>query len=149
MTARILLVDDDRAALFALRELLADLDATLVLAATGEEALRQVLKQPFAAIMLDVRLPGMDGFEVAAAIRSLERLRRTPILFMSAHSDRRRQARASALRECYLRKPLAPDVVRARLAELVDEYRRAASEPMVQRPVLSEGGAHEYDAKLA
>src|SRR5688572_13268889 len=149
MTARILLVDDDRAALFALRELLADLDATLVLAATGEEALRQVLKQQFAAIMLDVRLPGMDGFEVAAAIRSLERSRRTPITFMSAYSDRRRQARPGAMPECYLRKPLAPDVVRAKLAELVDEYRRAASEPMAQTQVLSEGGAHQYDAKLA
>jgi len=140
MTARILLVDDDRAALFALRELLADLDATLVLAATGEEALRQVLKQQFAAIMLDVRLPGMDGFEVAAAIRSLERSRRTPIIFMSAHSDRRRQARPGSTPECYLRKPLAPDVVRSKLAELIGEYRQ----------IPSEGGAHEYDdAKLA
>jgi CheY-like chemotaxis protein len=139
MTARILLVDDDRAALFALRELLADLDATLVLAATGEEALRQVLKQQFAAIMLDVRLPGMDGFEVAAAIRSLERLRRTPIIFMSAHSDRRRQARPGATPECYLRKPLAPEVVRAKLAELIEQ----------QPQFLPQAGSDEYDAKLA
>jgi len=139
MTARILLVDDDRSALFALRELLADLDATLVLAATGEEALRQVLKQQFAAIMLDVRLPGMDGFEVAAAIRSLERSRRTPIIFMSAYSDRRRQARPGAMPECYLRKPLAPEVVRAKLAELIEQQPQA----------LPQAGSHEYDAKLA
>ena len=139
MTARILLVDDDRAALFALRELLADLDATLVLAATGEEALRQVLKQQFAAIMLDVRLPGMDGFEVAAAIRSLERSRRTPIIFMSAHSDRRRRSRPGAMPECYLGKPLAPEVVRAKLAELIEQ----------QPQFLPEAGSHEYDAKLA
>jgi CheY-like chemotaxis protein len=139
MTARILLVDDDRAALFALRELLADVDATLVLATTGEEALRQVLKQQFAAIMLDVRLPGMDGFEVAAAIRSLERSRRTPIIFMSAHNDRRRQARAGSTPECYLRKPLAPEVVRAKLGELIEQ----------QPQFLPEAGSHEYDAKLA
>jgi CheY-like chemotaxis protein len=139
MSARILLVDDDRAALFALRELLADLDATLVLAATGEEALRQVLKQEFAAILLDVRLPGMDGFEVAAAIRSLERLRRTPIIFMSAHSDRRRQARAASMPECYLRKPLAPEVVKAKLAEFIEQQPR----------IVPEAGSHEYDAKLA
>jgi CheY-like chemotaxis protein len=139
MTARILLVDDDRSALFALRELLADLDATLVLAATGEEALRQVLKQQFAAIMLDVRLPGMDGFEVAAAIRSLERLRRTPIIFMSAHSDRRRQARPGATPECYLRKPLAPEVVQAKLAEFLEQ------QPQLPR----EAGSHEFDAKPA
>jgi CheY-like chemotaxis protein len=139
MTARILLVDDDRAALFALRELLADLDATLVLAATGEEALRQVLKQQFAAIMLDVHLPGMDGFEVAAAIRSLERSRRTPIIFMSAHNDRRSQARPGALPECYLRKPLAPEVVKAKLAQFVEQ----------QPQLLPQASPREYDAKLA
>lgn len=109
----ILLVDDDRAALYALSELLSDVPARLVLAESGEEALRQVLKQQFAAILLDVRLPKMDGFEVAAAIRSLERLRRTPIIFMSAHEDRRRRPRPSAVFEHYWRKPLSPALVRS------------------------------------
>jgi CheY-like chemotaxis protein len=142
MRAKILLVDDDRAALFALRELLADFDAELVLVTSGEDALRQVLKQPFAAILLDVRLPGMDGFEVAAAIRSLERLRRTPIIFMSAHADRRSRTRPATVREYYLRKPLAPDVVRRLLGELIEE-------PVAEAPVLSQGSFHEYDRKLA
>ena len=114
MTPHILLVDDDRAALYALTEVLSDLPARIVLAESGEEALRQVLKQDFAVILLDVRLPNMDGFEVAAAIRSLERTRRTPILFMSANEDRRRKPRPSAY-EHYFRKPLAPDAVRAKL----------------------------------
>jgi CheY-like chemotaxis protein len=114
MTPRILLVDDDRAALYALSEALAELPARLVLVGSGEEALRQVLRQEFAAILLDVRLPQMDGFEVAAAIRSLERLRRTPILFMSANEDRRRKPRPSA-HEHYFRKPLVPGAVRAKL----------------------------------
>ena len=117
MSAKVLLVDDDRAALFALREVLSDLPVEVVLAGSGEEALRHVLKQQFAAILLDVRLPNMDGFEVAAAIRSVERLRRTPIVFMSAHDDRRRKRRNGS--EDYLRKPLAPEVVRARIAALV------------------------------
>jgi CheY-like chemotaxis protein len=112
----LLIVDDDRAALYALSEVLSDLPARLVLAESGEEALRQVLKQEFALILLDVRLPKMDGFEVAAAIRSLERLRRTPIIFMSAHEDRRRKPRAGAAHEHYFRKPLAPELVRARVA---------------------------------
>jgi CheY-like chemotaxis protein len=77
-----------------------------------------VLKQEFAAILLDVRLPNMDGFEVAAAIRSLERLRRTPILFMSANEDRRRKPRPSA-HEHYFRKPLAPGAVRAKVASFL------------------------------
>lgn len=119
MSPNLLLVDDDRSALFALRELLSDLDAGLHFAQTGEEALRRVLKQQFAAILLDVRLPGMDGFEVAAAIRSLERSRRTPIIFMSAGADRRARARAGAEAEIFLQKPLVPEVVRGEVAALL------------------------------
>ncbi len=114
----LLLVDDDRAALYALSEALSDLPVRLVLAESGEEALRQVLKDEFAAVLLDVRLPRMDGFEVAAAIRSLERLRRVPILFMSAHDDRRSQPRPGP--EDYLRKPLAPHVVRSKVAVFLE-----------------------------
>jgi CheY-like chemotaxis protein len=117
MSPAVLLVDDDRAALYALREVLSDLPVEVVLAGSGEEALRQVLKRPFAAILLDVRLPNMDGIEVAAAIRSVERLRRTPIIFMSAHDDRRRSRRGGL--EDYLRKPLSPEVVRAKIAAFV------------------------------
>lgn len=121
MTANmLLLVDDDRAALYALRELLCDLGAQILLAESGEEALRLVLKHQLAAILLDVRLPRMDGFEVAAAIRSLDRSRRTPIIFMSAHDDRRRQPRAGA--EDYLRKPLLPEVVRSKILGLIERH---------------------------
>ena len=125
MSPNILLVDDDRKALFALSEALSDLPARLVLAGSGEEALRQVLKHEFAAILLDVRLPNMDGFEVAAAIRSLERLRRTPILFMSAHEDRRRRPRVGAAEEHFFRKPLVPELVRSKLASLLSAPRPA------------------------
>jgi CheY-like chemotaxis protein len=116
---KLLIVDDDRGALFALSELLSDVPARLVLAESGEEALRQVLKTEFAAILLDVRLPKMDGFEVAAAIRSLERLRRTPIIFMSAHEDRRRRPRPSAEPQYYWHKPLAPELVRSTIMALL------------------------------
>jgi CheY-like chemotaxis protein len=119
MTPKVLLVDDDRAALYALSEVLADLPAQLVLVGSGEEALRQVLRQEFAVILLDVRLPQMDGFEVAAAIRSLKRLSRTPIIFMSAHEDRRRKPRPNGVHERYLRKPLVPEVVRATVASFL------------------------------
>jgi CheY-like chemotaxis protein len=112
-------VDDDRAALYALSEMLSDVPAELVLAESGEEALRQVLKHEFAAILLDVRLPKMDGFEVAAAIRTLERSRRTPILFMSANEDRRRKPRISGHVEHYWHKPLVPELVRAKVLEFL------------------------------
>ena len=138
MTPKILLVEDDRAALYALSEVLADLPARLVLVGSGEEALRQVLRQEFAAILLDVRLPHMDGFEVAAAIRSLERLRRTPIIFMSAHEDRRRRPRPSAVYERYFRKPLVPEVVRAAVLSFLPPSRvdiGLPSQPAVRDPL--------------
>lgn len=119
MSSQILIVDDDRAALYALSEVLCDLPARLVLAGSGEEALRQVLKHEFAVILLDVRLPNMDGFEVAAAIRSLERLRRTPIIFMSANEDRRKKPRDGAAAERYFHKPLVPELVRSSVAALL------------------------------
>lgn len=114
----LLVVEDDQAARFALGELLGALGAKLLLAESGEDALRLVLKHEFAAILLDVRLPGMDGYEVAAAIRSLERSRRTPIIFMSAEDDRRTRARNGG-QDIYLRKPLEPDIIRPTLAELL------------------------------
>jgi CheY-like chemotaxis protein len=123
MTPKVLLVDDDRAALYALSEVLADLPARLVLVGSGEEALRQVLRQEFAVILLDVRLPQMDGFEVAAAIRSLKRLSRTPIIFMSVHEDRRRKPRPNGVDERYFRKPLVPEVVRATVASFLPPSR--------------------------
>ena len=118
MSPNLLLVEDDKAAQFALSELLGDMGATVLLAQSGEDALRLVLKHEFAAILLDVRLPGMDGYEVAAAIRTLERTRRTPIIFMSAEDDRRTMIRDGAA-ETYLRKPLEPDVLRPTLAHLL------------------------------
>jgi len=133
--ADLLLVDDDPAALYALQEMLADLPVRLTLASSGEEALRQILKADFALVMLDVRLPKMDGFEVAAAIRSLERSRRTPILFMSANEDRRREPRVEALDEHYFRKPLNPDHVRAKILEMLGPVLHRAD---TQRPSLED-----------
>jgi CheY-like chemotaxis protein len=110
----LLLVDDEPKNLFALRALLEDLDVQIHCAQSGEEALRQVLKHEFAAILLDVRMPGMDGFETAAAIRSLERFRRVPIIFLSAQGDRRAEGR-DAYSE-FILKPIEPEVIRPRIA---------------------------------
>ena len=129
MSPQILVVDDDRSALYALSEVLGDLPARLVLVTSGEEALRQVLKTDFAAILLDVRLPNMDGFEVAAAIRSLERTRCTPIIFMSSNEDRRKTPRATSPHERYFRKPLIPDLVRATVISFLAPLAVEASHP--------------------
>jgi CheY-like chemotaxis protein len=116
----VLLVDDDPKNLFALSALLEDLGAHIHCAQSGEEALRQVLKHEFAAILLDVRMPGIDGFETAAAIRTLERSRRVPIIFLSAYGDRRADGR-DPLSE-FILKPVAPEVLRPRVAAYLKRY---------------------------
>ena len=85
-TPAVLLVDDHPENLLALEAVLAPLEVRLVRAASGEEALRAVLAEQFAAILLDVQMPGMDGFETATLIRGRERSARTPIIFLTALS---------------------------------------------------------------
>src|SRR5262245_37983097 len=81
---KILMVDDRHEDLEVLKMLLDDPDYHLVTATSGPEALRHLLVEDFAVVVLDVLLPGMDGFEVASLIRSRERSRHTPILFLTA-----------------------------------------------------------------
>lgn len=83
-TVDILLVDDEPKGLVALAAILDPLGQNLVTAQSGEEALRHVLSSDFAVILLDVLMPGLDGFETAALIRARDRSRHTPVLFLTA-----------------------------------------------------------------
>ena len=82
--AKILLVDDRPENLLALEAILSALDQELVRANSGEEALRALLKDEFALILLDARMPGMDGFETAARIKGRNRTKNVPIIFLTA-----------------------------------------------------------------
>jgi CheY-like chemotaxis protein len=121
MKPHVLLVDDDARNRFALREALHGLEADFVEVDSGEAALRAMLGRDFAVVLLDVAMPGLDGFETAALIRSRDRHRRTAIIFVSAHPDRRGERRGDG--EPYLLKPLLPEVVRALVAERLASYR--------------------------
>ena len=121
----LLLVDDEPKNLFALSALLEDLGARIHCVESGEEALRAVLKHEFAAILLDVRMPGIDGFETAAAIRSLERFRRVPIIFLSAQGDRRADGRDPHTE--FILKPVDPAVIRPRVAAHLQSVKAEAS----------------------
>jgi CheY-like chemotaxis protein len=85
--AKILVVDDEPKSLYALQELLAPLHQDLMAAQSGEEALKLALRHDFAVILLDVRMPGIDGIETARLIRGRERSRQTPIIFLTAQAD--------------------------------------------------------------
>src|SRR6188768_680787 len=83
----ILIVDDRPDKMLAHETVLAELNQNLVRATSGKEALRCLLKQDFAVILLDVNMPGMDGFETAALIRQRQRSETTPIIFISAFTE--------------------------------------------------------------
>jgi signal transduction histidine kinase len=124
--AKILLVDDEPKSLFALQELLGSLDQQLMTAASGEEALRLALKNDFAVVLLDVRMPGIDGFETAKLIRSRERSKSTPIIFLTAASDEMtamfRGYEVGAVD--YLMKPVVPEILRSKVAVFVELHRK-------------------------
>ena len=88
----ILLVDDDPAKRLGLAAVIEGLGHNLFMAESGEEALKLLLHRDFAVILLDVRMPGMDGFETARLIRRRRRSAHTPIIFITAHDQREIEA---------------------------------------------------------
>jgi signal transduction histidine kinase len=124
--AKILLVDDIPANLIALGAALESLDADLVEAASGYEALRHLLDTDFAAIILDVKMPGIDGFETAAMIRGRKRSEHTPILFMTGFQNQEHLFRGYGLGAVdFLFKPVAPEVLRSKVKVFVELDRKA------------------------
>lgn len=124
--ANVLAVDDDTRNLTALQGLLSDMPVRVVTARSGEEALRCILKQDFAVILLDARMPGMDGFEVAKLIRGRERVRHTPIIFLTgAYEDTPSMTRGyEAGAVDYIVKPLRPEILKSKISVFVDLYRK-------------------------
>lgn len=120
----ILCVDDKPENLLALEAILEPLGQKLVRAESGSKALRAILQEDFAVILLDVQMPGMNGFEVAQTIKSRERSRFIPIVFLSAISKEDeyvfRGYEMGAVD--YVFKPFNPDVLRSKVAVFVDLY---------------------------
>jgi len=121
--ARILIVDDDERNLLALGEVLDPL-AEVVTANSGREALRELLKQDFAVILLDVFMPGMDGYETAWLIREREQTAKIPIIFLSAvNKETEHLMRGYGMGAVdYVFKPVDPLILRSKAAVFVDLY---------------------------
>src|SRR2546430_467426 len=122
----ILLVDDRPEKLLALEAVLSDLDIHMVKANSGKEALRCLLNQEFAVILLDVNMPGMDGFETASLIRQRKATADVPIIFITAFSDELHVSRGYQLGAVdYILAPIMPDVLRTKISVFVDLYRKS------------------------
>src|SRR5690242_16988778 len=124
---KILLVDDTPENLVSLEAALSGLDEELVLANSGKEALRYCLNDDFAAILLDVRMPEMDGFETAEMIRSRPRSKQIPILFLTGYRNEEHLFRGYDLGAVdFLFKPIVPEVLRSKVAVFVELSRSNA-----------------------
>lgn len=121
----ILLVDDHPPNLVALEAILGSLGENMVRATSGREALRHLLRQSFAVILLDVQMPQMDGFETASLIRARESSRHTPIIFVTAADPSDDLAsRGYALGAVdYIFKPIVPETLRAKVSVFIELYR--------------------------
>ena len=123
---RILLVDDNPSRLLAYRAILDPLGEILVEASSGMEALRRVMSEDFAVILLDVNMPEMDGFETASLIHQHPRFEKTPIIFVSAVNvsdlDRLRGYKLGAVD--YVMVPIIPEILRSKVMVLAELFRK-------------------------
>jgi len=124
--ANILLVDDRPDQLLVMESALENLNQNIVTALSGEQALRELEARPFAAILLDVRMPGMDGFETANVIREKDDLMDTPIIFVTSYGQAESDlARCYALGAVdYIQRPIVPQILRTKVGVLVELFQK-------------------------
>jgi CheY-like chemotaxis protein len=147
--ARILLVDDRIENLVALEAILSSLGQILVSVRSGEQAVQALLAEDYAVVLLDIMMPGMDGFETATQIKQHARSRDVPIIFLTAATMRPEQAfrgyAAGAVD--YLAKPFDPWVLKAKVSVFVDVYLKR-TEPVLDRLSAGLGAVEETLAML-
>jgi signal transduction histidine kinase len=148
--ANILLVDDQPSNLLALEAILEDLDQNLVRATSGEEALRRLLDDDFAVILMDVKMPGLDGIETAALIRERDRCQHTPIIFLTAfeRSDVQMFKGYQLGAVDYLFKPPEPEVLRSKVSVFVELHKKT-EQVKRQAAELRDSQRRELERKLA
>jgi len=147
--ADVLIVDDQANNLVALGAILGDMGLSLVEARSGEKALRRFLDDDFAVILMDVQMPGMDGFETAALIRERDRSSHTPIIFLTAYESTDLQVfRGYVLGAVdYLAKPIVPAVLRSKVSVFVDLFRKT-EQVRRQAEQLCENQRREHERDL-
>ena len=153
----ILVVDDLPEKLLTMQVMLEELGEDIVTADSGREALRRLLNQDFAVILLDVNMPDMDGFETAALIRQRKKSAHTPIIFLTAYSDEIHTARGYSLGAVdYILSPVLPEVLRTKVKVFVDLFkmnqqvkRQAEERIALEREQTARAAAEETTRRTA
>ncbi|HET7062697.1 MAG TPA: response regulator [Rudaea sp.] len=139
----ILLVDDQPSRLLTYRTILGDLNESLIDASSGTEALKLLMEHDFALILLDVNMPGLDGFETANLIHQHPRFEKTPIIFITAINlsdlDRMRGYRLGAFD--YVMVPIIPEILRSKVISLAELYRKRRELEAVNRHLAAANSA--------
>jgi K+-sensing histidine kinase KdpD/ActR/RegA family two-component response regulator len=145
----VLMVDDNPANLVSLEAILEPLGVRLDKASSGEQALRYLLREEYAVILLDVRMTGLSGFETAALIKQRERTRNVPIIFLTAYGrdDVELITGYSTGAVDFLQKPFPPEVLRSKVSVFVDLF-RAQQQVRRQSELLKQKEAEARDAAL-
>jgi signal transduction histidine kinase/DNA-binding response OmpR family regulator len=145
----ILMVDDSATNLLALESILQGPDRNLVRASSGEDALRYLLSNDVAVILMDVYMPGLDGLETAELIRGRDRSRSIPIIFLTADSTGGRHlSRGYSLGAVdYIVKPVEPDILRTKVAVFVELYKKT-QEVQAQAELLKQKNRELESANL-
>ena len=150
LKANILIVDDRPDKLLALHAILSSLDQNIVQARSGKEALRLLLKQDFAVILMDVSMPTMDGFETASLIRQRPRSEHTPIIFVTSigNTENHISQGYSLGAVDYLLTPIIPEVLRTKVSVFVDLHKQTE---LIKRQAdqLRNVEKHRYQQELA
>src|SRR5688572_4712591 len=146
----ILMVDDSATNLLALESILQAPDRMLVSASSGEDALRYLLTNEVAVILMDVYMPGLDGLETAELIRGRDKSRNIPIIFLTADSTGGRHlSRGYSLGAVdYIVKPIEPDILRSKVAVFVELFKKT-QEIQRQAELLQEKNLELENANLA
>ncbi|HXM35833.1 MAG TPA: response regulator, partial [Pyrinomonadaceae bacterium] len=145
----ILLVDDSPSNLLALDAILQGPDRNLVTVPSGDDALRYLLNTEVAVILLDVYMPGIDGLQTAELIRSREKSKDTPIIFLTADTRQRHLSRGYSLGAVdYIVKPVEPEILRSKVAVFVELFKKT-NEVKRQAQLLQEKNLQLEDANLA
>lgn len=150
--AKILLVDDVPGKLLAIEAVLESLGQTIVSVTSGAEALRRLLADDFAVILLDVNMPELDGFETASLIRQRKRSEHTPIIFLTSYPDDTLAQRGYSLRAVdFILTPCAPDVLRAKVLVFVELYHKSQQiqRQADERVLLAQEHAARVEAERA
>jgi signal transduction histidine kinase len=147
---KILVVDDNSQNILTLQRILEGFGYEIETVKSGKDALRLLLNQDFALILLDVNMPEMDGFETATLIRSRERTQSLPIIFTTAYqSDDAQIFRGYSLGAVdYLLTPFSPEILRAKVAVFVDLFRKS-ERVREQNRLLVEAESREHERRIA